>query len=340
MLFPMPHHTVMATSSLPPTPRVSIGLPVYNGANYLEEAIQSVLDQTFTDFEFIICDNASTDTTEAICRAAAERDDRIRYYRHPENLGAAKNYNSTLAKARAPYFRWMCHDDVLAPTCLEACAHVLDAHPDVVLAHTQTQIIDESGRPEDDPEWIRNLHTTSDDPAERFTTYLQSYCWGGGPGPLFGLVRTDILRSTMQHGDFPSADLILIGEFTLWGGVYQVPEKLFLNRLHDANSTTSNKRQIGAIWDWFDPNRERGLPWLEMQWLRELHGAIRRAPLSANDRWRCRLRLMRYYALRHSPQYAREAFYFTTARLGLQRSTPPPRVNGLRAVYPLFWETS
>ncbi len=336
MLFHMQNYITMPT----PAPRVSIGLPVYNGAKYLEEAIASVLNQTFTDFELIICDNASTDATEAICRAAAKRDSRIRYERHPENLGAAKNYNSTLARARAPYFRWMCHDDVLAPTCIEACVDVLDTHPDVVLTYTKTQMIDASSTPEPNPDWIRNLHTVDSDPVERFTSYLQSYCWGGEPGPLFGLIRTAILRSTMQHGDFPSADLILIGEFTLWGGIYQVPERLFLNRLHDDNSTRSNDKQIESIWDWFDPNRETRLLWLEMRWLRELHRAIQRAPLSPNDRWRCRLRLMRYYALRHGPQYVREALYFTTARVGLQRSTPPPRVVGLRAVYPLFWETS
>lgn len=330
----------MPASSLHAPPRVSIGLPVYNGANYLEAALDSVLSQTFTDFELIICDNASTDGTAAICKAAANRDERVYYHCHDENLGAAKNYNSTLAMARAPYFRWMCHDDLLAPTCLQACVDVLDDNPSVVMAYTQTEVIDENGDVQPPPEWINDLHATSSAAAERFTAFLKAYCWGGDPSPLFGLMRTDVLRSTMQHGSFPSADLILIGELTLWGGIYQVPERLFLNRVHDQNSTKSNDKQIGAIWNWFDPNRSEAPTWLEQRWFSELYRAINRVPLTAHERRGCIMAFMRYYALRHSRQYLKETFYFATARLGLHQETPPPRVMGLRAVYPYFWETS
>ena len=75
----------------PAQPVVSVGLPVYNGESFLEQTIESVLGQTFTDLELIISDNASTDDTEKICRRFAERDSRIRYYRNPDNLGAARN---------------------------------------------------------------------------------------------------------------------------------------------------------------------------------------------------------------------------------------------------------
>ncbi len=74
-------------------PAVSIGLPVYNGDNFLAEAIDSILRQTMEDFELIISDNASTDRTEEICREYAAGDSRIRYYRNESNLGAMANYN-------------------------------------------------------------------------------------------------------------------------------------------------------------------------------------------------------------------------------------------------------
>ena len=103
------------------TPKVSIGLPVYNGERYLREALDSILGQTFRDFELIICDNASTDETAAICADYAARDPRIRYHRQTHNIGATANFNHTFELARGAYFKWAAHDDVLAPTWLEKC---------------------------------------------------------------------------------------------------------------------------------------------------------------------------------------------------------------------------
>ena len=93
-------------------PRVSIGLPVYNGQEFLEETLHSILNQTFNDFELIICDNASTDRTAEICRSFAKRDRRIRYYRNEINLGAAKNFNGVFFLARGEYLKWSDNDDL------------------------------------------------------------------------------------------------------------------------------------------------------------------------------------------------------------------------------------
>jgi len=92
-------------------PLVSIGMPVYNGARYIREALDSLLGQTFTDFELIISDNASTDNTEAICREYAAKDERIRYIRQPHNLGASANFKFVLDEALGEYFMWAAHDD-------------------------------------------------------------------------------------------------------------------------------------------------------------------------------------------------------------------------------------
>jgi glycosyltransferase involved in cell wall biosynthesis len=93
-------------------PIVSIAMPVYNGEAYIKQAIDSLLAQTFKDFELIISDNASTDATEPICRKYAEQDLRVRYIRQDENLGAMRNFQFVLNQARCDYFMWAACDDV------------------------------------------------------------------------------------------------------------------------------------------------------------------------------------------------------------------------------------
>src|SRR5215212_2547350 len=106
-------------------PQVSLGVPVYNGEKYLAEALESLLQQDYADFEIIISDNASTDGTEEICRNFAGRDKRIRYYRNETNIGASPNYNRTFELARGRYFKWCAHDDVCLPAFVRRAAEVL-----------------------------------------------------------------------------------------------------------------------------------------------------------------------------------------------------------------------
>ena len=120
------------------TPAVSIGLPVYNGEAFLARALDSLLAQTFADFEIVVSDNASTDATAEICAAYAERDPRIRYHRHARNGGAAANYNFTVEMARGAYFKWMAHDDLVAPGFLQTCMDAFARAPEsVVLSFTK-----------------------------------------------------------------------------------------------------------------------------------------------------------------------------------------------------------
>jgi glycosyltransferase involved in cell wall biosynthesis len=108
-------------------PTVSIGLPVYNGARYVREAIDSILSQEGVDLELIIGDNGSTDATPRICREVAAGDRRVRYLRSEENRGASWNYNRLVEEARrAEYFKWAPHDDVIGPGYLKGCVDVLD----------------------------------------------------------------------------------------------------------------------------------------------------------------------------------------------------------------------
>src|SRR3972149_8539793 len=92
-------------------PRVSVGLPVFNGEQFLRQALDSVLAQTYPGFELIISDNASTDRTQDICEAYATRDKRIQYYRQSKNVGGGRNYNFVFEVSNGEYFKWLAHDD-------------------------------------------------------------------------------------------------------------------------------------------------------------------------------------------------------------------------------------
>src|SRR5262249_49837857 len=129
------------------SPRVSIGMPVRNGQRFIRLAIDSLLAQTFSDFELIICDNGSTDQTQSICEEYAVLDPRVRYFRNESNLGPAANYNRCFELSRGEYFRWHAHDDQAAPQYLAKCVELLDRDPGVVVAYPSTLVIDENGRP-------------------------------------------------------------------------------------------------------------------------------------------------------------------------------------------------
>ena len=103
-------------------PRLTIGLPVYNGANYLAHSLDALLGQSFEDFELIISDNASTDDTPDICRRYEKQDSRVRYIRQPQNIGLAPNHNFTVELARGELFKWASHDDLYARDLLKSAS--------------------------------------------------------------------------------------------------------------------------------------------------------------------------------------------------------------------------
>lgn len=119
-------------------------MPVYNGEKYIREALDSLLAQTYTDFELIISDNASTDGTEAICREYMNRDTRIKYIRQPTNIGASNNFLYLLQHAHGVYFKWLAHDDYLEPCFLEMIIKYLDDHDDVVLCMSDVKLMDDA----------------------------------------------------------------------------------------------------------------------------------------------------------------------------------------------------
>jgi glycosyltransferase involved in cell wall biosynthesis len=270
------------------TPRVSIGVPVYNGADFLEQALASILGQTFSDFELIVCDNASTDRTEAICRKYQASDRRVRYVRQARNLGAAATYNRTFFEARGEYFKWAAHDDVLAPDFLEKCVKALDADPGLFLAHGATVLIDESGNAGSC--YLDCLASDSDDPVVRFRTWMERP--RGQCNPAFGVLRREWMGATGLHGDYVGADRVLLGEYALRCRARTLWDTYLYRRIHPGISTVANPGNL-RLAQWFSGREERGLKFKRYRQLREFARMIHRVPLSRAQRfgaWRVLLR--------------------------------------------------
>jgi glycosyltransferase involved in cell wall biosynthesis len=271
-------------------PRVSIGLPVFNGESFLAQTLDSILAQTYSDFELIISDNASTDKTEEICQAYATRDHRIRYFRNATNLGAAKNYNRVFELSSGEYFKWAAHDDLCAPEYLERCVEVLDRGPAVAACHPRTRIIDEHGGHLEDYGEYHNLRSPW--PHERFRDYLfrPAFMWNA----IFGVIRASELKKTPLIGNYASSDRVLLGELVLRGEISQVPEYLFLRRDHPRMSWRVNPTHR-AFSVWFDP-ANRGRILLPATWKHffEYLRAIRRVRPNWYEQTWCYLYMMKW----------------------------------------------
>lgn len=300
-----------------PIPRLSIGLPIYNGEQYLAESLDHLLAQSFADFELIISDNASTDGTQQICRRYAARDSRIRYLRQPRNIGAAPNHDVVLRAARGELFKWASHDDVYDRDLLARCVEALDAHPDVVLASCHSAVIDADGNRVGVA--VRYPRATDSARApERFRAQL--FAFGGDDD--YGVMRTGVLHRIPPTGSYYHADRTFVAELTLHGRFHRVPETLYYRR--DLPTRAGRRQQ--SVRDWcvsHDPRRANRLRHPTVRLLAEyvwaFAGMIRRAPLSPRDKRECYRELSVYLASRALPGLARRHADDTT-----QVVEPPP----------------
>lgn len=233
-------------------PPLTVGLPVYDGERFIRDALDSILGQTFGDFELVISDNASTDRTVEIVREYAERDDRILLLCNETNRGAAWNYNNVFAYCRSPYFKWAAADDMLAPTCLERSLAVLEASPSTVaLVYPLTQVIDGKGLAVGTIE-DRLAAREGAPPHVRLRQVIRNIVYGN---VIFAVVRSDAMRQTRLHGNYPSADYVFLSELALAGEFREISEPLFLRRLHEATSVLANPT-AEALTQWFDTERK------------------------------------------------------------------------------------
>jgi glycosyltransferase involved in cell wall biosynthesis len=265
------------------TPALTIGLPVYNGEQYLAQALDALLAQTYTDFELVISDNASDDATEDICRAYAERDERIRYVRQPVNIGADPNHHFLVEQARGRYFKWAADDDLYEPELLRRCVEALEAHPETVLAHAADAAIDERGEVLGPLPY--ELDTANPSPSAR----LRSLLYVSGGNDDYGVMRTDVVRRIAPYGvGAYGSDRVFVASMLLQGPFRHVPQILYYRREHPERASRASKRERAVI---YDPRRASRLRYptirLHLEYVWAYVHAIWRAPLTTAEKVRC-----------------------------------------------------
>lgn len=278
------------------TPLVSVGLFVYNGERFIEESLRSILNQTFTDFELIISDNASTDRTREIAETYAQRDARIRYYRAEKNMGAGWNARRVYELATGKYFKQAAVDDLIEPDFLRRCVEILESDPGCVVAYTSTKEVDENGN------FIQNYVTPMrldlDDPVARFRQMLLIPCWCY---EIYGVMRRSALQQIPPLGSYVNGDGVLLARMSLLGRFYEISEPLFISRHHSGQSTKTlpvrvqQPRRIRLTKryhslpspEWWDPAKTRTLSFPEFRQLFEHFLSIYNARLGLGQKLRC-----------------------------------------------------
>jgi glycosyltransferase involved in cell wall biosynthesis len=295
-------------------PRLSVGLPVYNGEDYLAESIEALLGQTYVDFELIISDNASTDATADICRRYGKQDSRIRYVRQPRNIGLSLNHNFVLAESRGEFFKWAASDDLYGRNLLQRCVEALDEDPDVVLAHSWEAAIDGSGTVMQAMDYP--LSTDSPRAPERFRNILfgSSGLFESSDPAVSGLVRVDnrgilracdiygvtrtaVMRRVAPLGSYHHSDRIIICALALHGRFHMTPDWLYFRR--DTPDRTYNRSpKLRDRCEVNDPVRKNKLLHPTARLVAEYFWgyvrAIQHAPLSPSDRRECYRNLVQW----------------------------------------------
>jgi glycosyltransferase involved in cell wall biosynthesis len=276
-------------------PLVSVGLPVYNGEKHLPQALETLAAQDHPELEIVVCDNASTDGTEQICRDLAARDPRVRYHRQPVNLGTMANFTDVFTRARGAYFMWAGHHDRWHPAFVSTCLAALQANPEVVLAYPVTEYVDADGRAIDS--FGPAVDTVSLPLPERLARITEIYpiC------AIYGLMRVEALRTlTSPWGpalkrplDHVCPDVLILMRMACLGSFALVPGSLYFNR------------SFGKDWRFEDkleqlvPGRGHRARWAWWSFLRDLGEVIWSADMSAVDKARLSALALKKWALPH-----------------------------------------
>jgi glycosyltransferase involved in cell wall biosynthesis len=270
-------------------PKVTIAVPVFNGDNYLAETLDSVLSQTFQNFEVVIADNGSTDGTEKICRDYAARDPRIQIHRSEVNLGVTRNFIRVVGFSSAEYFMYLAHDDKLAPSFLEQCVAVLDTHPDVVLCYPKAIEIDTQGNALYKKEQF--LDADCPRPHKRFRQMIRM---DHNCESQFGLIRADVLKKTVIFAPIPDGDRIMLAELSLYGKYYRVSDYLFLHREHADRTLNVYPTRFDRLPMYLVPQQAGKLILPHFAEFFEYLRCIRRVPLKFAERLACYGEMLRW----------------------------------------------
>jgi glycosyltransferase involved in cell wall biosynthesis len=260
-------------------PIVSVAMPVYNGEDFIEDAVRCVLNQTYPHLELVISDNASTDNTERICRQFTKEDKRVKYVRNQTNIGAANNYNQAFWLTTGSYFRWNNADDLCSPKLHELCLAVLMKNPDTVLSYGKTTLIDNQGKFIKD--YDDNLNLRQEKAFDRFKAFFKQV---GLTNVIYGLMRRSAVEKTalMGNGTYFASDTNFMAEMTLHGKFYELSEHLFSRRMHESASSWDRKNNKVQFEFWQGRNAEFTLPRWKKQYA--FLKAIQKAPLKKTQK--------------------------------------------------------
>ncbi len=254
--------------------QLTIGLPVYNGAELLPRSLDHLLAQTYKDFVLIVNDNASTDATAEISKEYARRDSRVQYFRNDENVCWNENFRIVLGRATTPYFMWATHDDIWLPRFAEANIALLEANPSASLSTSKIIYFTNEGQRvlAGDTGPLRGT------PADRINKLflLLDRC-----GRLYGVYRTEILKKSFPVDlHIPAADWLVVALTLLYGDHVEVDEVLLERedqpRGHYLRAHGRIDRFAPTWIDWLVPlhrfNRE-----LQRQLPREVWSGVRKS---------------------------------------------------------------
>jgi glycosyltransferase involved in cell wall biosynthesis len=260
-------------------PRVSIGMPLYNREKYVAASIEAHLHQTYSDFELIITDNASTDRGPEICKAYAAKDSRVKYFLNPVNLGATGNFRRCFELSTGEFFRWTPSDDLVSPNLLERAVQILDSDPSVFVAYPRTKLIDADGNITGD--FDEELHLMQDQPSERWKGVSRNLRLGN---LHYGLSRMDKMRKTGLLRNYMGGDFPLISEMSLYGKFCEIPDAFFYRRMHEeASSAMKDKKDVMAF---FDPKKRNKFFLYNWVHLGANLKSTARAPISLSEKFR------------------------------------------------------
>jgi glycosyltransferase involved in cell wall biosynthesis len=218
-------------------PRVSIGMPVLNGEEFIRDGLDSLLGQSFGDFEIVISDNASSDETQGICEDYVRLDSRIRYSRNDHNAGLQSNFSKVLDLAAAPYFMWGCHDDRWDPSYISRMVAILDSRESVVVAGSNAGSIDQLGAQRSHYDNVLVYSPTT--VAARARRFICTPPGGGHATLIYGLMRTPVIRRNWfvprgrirdRNRGYYAIDLLTLFRLIFEGDFYVDDETMYFHR--------------------------------------------------------------------------------------------------------------
>ena len=231
--------------------KISIGMPVYNGEKFIRNSLDSILSQTFRDFELIISDNASTDSTSSICQEYARNDVRIRYIRQNRNMGSIWNLNFVLQEAKYGYFFWAAVDDYWLSTFIEKNIRVLEFDKTIIGSISDVELyrkFTDVSKPNINDPSNRNVrkyqyvHPTTGSIEKRVRVYLKFF----QASIIYGIYRTDVLKKSCISDNFWANDLAIVLNTLKYGNLNVIDEILMYRFVPDGSSISLIQYQLRA----------------------------------------------------------------------------------------------